>query len=68
MKIIIKFLNAKDYGIPQNRERVFTISILKEFIEMKETEFGDMPLYKIQGFEFPQKQELKLKLKRYVRR
>lgn len=23
-------LNAKDYGIPQNRERVFTISILGE--------------------------------------
>ena len=41
-------LNAKDYGIPQNRERVFTISIRndigKEFI-------------------FPPKQELKLKLK-----
>lgn len=39
-------LNAKDYGIPQNRERVFTISIL-----------GD------ESFEFPEKQELKLKLK-----
>ena len=39
-------LNAKDYGIPQNRERVFTISIL-----------GD------EKFEFPPKQELKLKLK-----
>ena len=39
-------LNAKDYGIPQNRERVFTISIL-----------GD------NGFTFPPKQELKLKLK-----
>ena len=25
-------LNAKDYGIPQNRERVFTVSILKESI------------------------------------
>jgi DNA (cytosine-5)-methyltransferase 1 len=25
-------LNAKDYGVPQNRERVFTISILKEKI------------------------------------
>jgi DNA (cytosine-5)-methyltransferase 1 len=39
-------LNAKDYGIPQNRERVFTISILGggEFI-------------------FPEKQELKLRLK-----
>lgn len=39
-------LNAKDYIIPQNRERVFTISIL-----------GD------NGFTFPPKQELKLKLK-----
>ena len=39
-------LNAKDYGIPQNRERVFTISILGNEI-----------------FEFPPKQELKLKLK-----
>ena len=25
-------LNAKDYGIPQNRERVFTVSILKESV------------------------------------
>lgn len=39
-------LNAKDYSIPQNRERVFTISIL-----------GD------DAFNFPPKQELKLKLK-----
>lgn len=39
-------LNAKDYGIPQNRERVFTISILGN-----------------ENFEFPPKQELKLKLK-----
>ena len=41
-------LNAKDYGIPQNRERVFTISIRND---LKQT------------FEFPPKQELKLKLK-----
>ena len=41
-------LNAKDYGIPQNRERVFTISIKK-----------DINI----NFEFPPKQELKLKLK-----
>lgn len=40
-------LNAKDYGIPQNRERVFTISILGEH----------------DSYVFPQKQELKLKLK-----
>ena len=41
-------LNAKDYGIPQNRERVFTISIRND-IEKQ--------------FIFPEKQELKLKLK-----
>lgn len=41
-------LNAKDYGIPQNRERVFTISIRKDLE---------------QSFIFPPKQELKLKLK-----
>ena len=40
-------LNAKDYGIPQNRERVFTVSIL-----------GNEKKY-----EFPPKQPLKLKLK-----
>ena len=41
-------LNAKDYGIPQPRERVFTISIRKDVNKV---------------FTFPQKQELKLKLK-----
>lgn len=41
-------LNAKNYGIPQNRERVFTVSIL------------DNSSY---SFEFPPKQELKLKLR-----
>ena len=52
-------LNAKDYGIPQNRERVFTISILNvEFLG--ETEDCFIP---ITNFEFPPKQELKLKLK-----
>lgn len=42
-------LNAKDYGIPQNRERLFTISIRKNIDN--------------NNFMFPQKQELKLKLK-----
>lgn len=41
-------LNAKDYGIPQNRERVFTISI-RDDIDKE--------------FTFPPKQELKLRLK-----
>ena len=39
-------LNAKDYEIPQNRERVFTISVLDNT-----------------RFQFPPKQELKLRLK-----
>lgn len=41
-------LNAKDYKIPQNRERVFTISIRKDVDK---------------GYEFPPKEELKLRLK-----
>lgn len=41
-------LNAKDYGIPQNRERVFTISIRQDI----DTEYI-----------FPKRQELKLRLK-----
>lgn len=40
-------LNAKDYGIPQNRERVFTISIRNDIDK---------------EFIFPEKQGLKLKL------
>ena len=43
-----KVLNAKDYGIPQNRERVYTVSIRKDI---------DM------GYEFPEPMELKLRLK-----
>ena len=42
-------LNAKDYGIPQNRERIYTISIRKDIDK------GD--------FRFPEKEELKLRLK-----
>ena len=42
-------INAKDYGIPQNRERVYTISIRKDI---------DKGI-----FEFPEKVNLKLKLK-----
>lgn len=42
-----KILNAKDYGVPQNRERVFCVSILEDKKE----------------FEFPKKQELKTRLK-----
>jgi DNA (cytosine-5)-methyltransferase 1 len=42
-------LNAKDYGIPQNRERVYTVSIRKDIDKGK--------------FKFPEKEELKLRLK-----
>ena len=47
-KSYYKVLNAKDYGIPQNRERVFTISIRNDIDK---------------DFVFPEKQELKLRLK-----
>lgn len=40
-------LNAKDYGVPQNRERVFVVSILGEH----------------EPFKFPNKQEIQLRLK-----
>lgn len=54
-------LNAKDYGIPQNRERVFTISIRDDNYFITNT--GNRVYYDIDSFEFPSKQELKLKLK-----
>lgn len=43
-----KVLNAKDYSIPQNRERIYTISIRKDLDR---------------GYEFPGGTELKLRLK-----
>ena len=42
-----KILNAKDYGIPQNRERVFVVSILGHH----------------EPYEFPESIELELRLK-----
>lgn len=42
-------LNAKDFGIPQNRERVYTVSIRKDIDK--------------NDFKFPEKEELKLRLK-----
>lgn len=39
-------LNAKDYGIPQNRERVFVVSIRKDCL-------NNFPF----GFKFPEKQK-----------
>ena len=45
----VKVLNAKDYGVPQNRERVFIVSIRKDIDNGK--------------FEFPQPIELTKRLK-----
>lgn len=42
-------LNAKDYGVPQNRERVFIVSIRKDIDDG--------------GFQFPKAKELKVRLK-----
>jgi len=39
-------MNAKDFGVPQNRERIFVVSVLNG-----------------EWYNFPQEQELKLKLK-----
>lgn len=49
-----KILNAKNYGIPQNRERVFTISIRSDVNSYKNHVFN---------YKFPEPVELKLKLK-----
>ena len=59
-------LNAKDYGIPQNRERIFTVSI-RDDSNYKHCTLGnpdDLDLdWQVYNFSFPPKQELKLKLK-----
>ena len=44
-----KVLDAKDYGVPQHRERVYTVSIRKDIDKG--------------SFVFPEKEELKLRLK-----
>lgn len=46
-----RVLNAKDYGIPQNRERVFVVSIRKDID---------------QGFEFPKQMSLDKRLKDFL--
>ena len=48
-------LNAKDYGIPQNRERVFTVSIREDVWDRKYNNSN--------AFDFPKPRELKKKLK-----
>lgn len=54
-------LNAKDYGIPQNRERVFVVSIRDDGYFSPNT--ADIVDDETTNFDFPPKQELKLKLK-----
>ncbi|TQR54098.1 DNA cytosine methyltransferase [Campylobacter troglodytis] len=49
-KIFYQVLNAKDYGIPQNRERLYLVGF-------KDFNFA---------FEFPQKMELKYKVKDFL--
>lgn len=44
-----RILNAKDYGVPQNRERVFVVSIRKDIDKC--------------SFNFPDKQFLRIRLK-----
>lgn len=51
-KNFYKVLNAKDYGIPQNRERIFVVSIKQSILR---ADFFP--------FKFPKPIELKLKLK-----
>jgi DNA (cytosine-5)-methyltransferase 1 len=54
-------LNAKDYGIPQNRERVFVVSIRKD-VNAKRTPY-EIGFFDNQTYKFPEPKELKLKLK-----
>lgn len=48
-------LNAKDYGIPQNRERVFTVSIREDVWDKEHDNFNE--------FVFPKPIKLRRKLK-----
>ena len=59
-----KVLNAKDYGIPQNRERVFTVSI-KDGHDVKQrgNTVGVYEWSKIDSFNFPAPMPLEKKLK-----
>ena len=49
-----QILNSKDYGIPQNRERIFVVSIRKDVYDSGV------------NFKFPNKKELKFKLKDFL--
>ena len=57
-KSLFSTLNAKDFGVPQNRERVFMISVYLP----DEPKFGD-DLQSLGIFKFPDPIELKISLK-----
>ena len=50
-KVYTKVLNTKDYGIPQNRERVFFVCFYMDYFDL------------VPSFKFPEKEELKIFLK-----
>ena len=60
-------LNAKDYGVPQNRERVFTVSIRDTItgaaFVMPNGEQKPIVYSEIDGFEFPEPIKLEKRLK-----
>lgn len=57
-------LNAKDYEIPQNRERVFTISIRNDIVDKFNKSHSFSVRHNIMSvFEFPKKKQLTIKLK-----
>lgn len=57
-------LNAKDYGIPQNRERVFTVSIKDGYdVKQRGNIVGVYEWSKIDSFTFPEPMPLEKRLK-----
>ena len=55
-----KVLNARDYGIPQNRERVFTVSI---YLPEQAKQIGGEDLIGLGLFNFPEPRPLEKRLK-----
>jgi len=58
-----KVLNSKEYGIPQNRERVFFICYHKS-LDNNSNFFDEIDIFeKVMNFKFPEKEDLKIFLK-----